>query len=46
VHYEDAGKAMAMLLDIVEVPKSHTGANLALAFSKVLNDFGIGEKVS
>lgn len=34
-----------MLLDIVEVPKSHTGLNLALAFIKVLKDFGISNKV-
>jgi hypothetical protein len=36
---------MAMILDIVEVPKSHTGANLALAFTKVLNNFRVSEKV-
>jgi hypothetical protein len=37
---------MAMLLDIVEVAKSHTGANLVSAFTKVISDFGIGDKVS
>lgn len=37
---------VAMLLDIVEVAKSHTGVNLALAFAQVLQDFGIEEKVS
>jgi hypothetical protein len=36
---------MATILDIVEVPKSHTGVNLALVFTKVLSDFGISEKV-
>lgn len=36
---------MAMLLDIVEVPKSHTGVNLALVFSGVLTEFGICDKV-
>jgi len=45
VHFKNAGKPMAMILDIVEVPKSHTGANLALAFTKVLTNFGISEKV-
>jgi hypothetical protein len=35
-----------MLLDIVEVAKSHSGINLAAAFAKILNDFGISDKVS
>jgi hypothetical protein len=35
-----------MLLDIVEVAKSHSGINLAAAFAKVLDDFGISDKVS
>ena len=35
-----------MLLDIVEVACSHSGLNLAAAFSKILDDFGIGYKVS
>ena len=34
-----------MLLDIVEVAKSHTGENLATALPKILKDFGISEKV-
>jgi hypothetical protein len=34
-----------MLLDIVKVPKLHTGLNLALVFVKVLEDFGIEDKV-
>lgn len=34
-----------MLLDIVEVPRSHTGENLAIAFAKVLELFGIKDKV-
>jgi hypothetical protein len=45
VHLEQDRKALAMLLDIVEVPKLHTGSNLAIAFAKVLNDFGISDKV-
>ena len=35
-----------MLLDLVEVAKSHSGLNLAAAFAKVLKDFGISDKVS
>ena len=34
-----------MLLDIVEVAKSHTGVNLAAAFAKILEDYGITDKV-
>jgi hypothetical protein len=34
-----------MLLDLVEVAKSHLGVNLAEAFAKVLEDFGIQDKV-
>jgi hypothetical protein len=45
VHLEDNREPLAMLLDIVEVPKSHTGSNLVLAFTKVLREFGIGDKV-
>jgi hypothetical protein len=46
VHLEQNRKPLAMLLDIVEVPKLHTGSNLALAFVKVLKVFGISDKVS
>ena len=35
-----------MLLDIVEVACSHSSLNLAAAFSKILDDFGISYKVS
>ena len=35
-----------MLLDIVEVARLHSGLNLAAAFAKVLEDFGIEDKVS
>jgi hypothetical protein len=36
-----------MLLDLVEVAKSHSGVNLAAAFShwQVLEEFGISNKV-
>ena len=35
-----------MLLDIVEVAKSHLGINLAAAFAKILDKFGVSDKVS
>jgi hypothetical protein len=35
-----------MLLDIVEVAKSHSGANLVGAFANILNEFDISKKVS
>ena len=34
-----------MLLDIVEVAKSHSDVNLAEAFMKILEEFNISEKV-
>jgi hypothetical protein len=34
-----------MLLDLVEVAESHSGENLAAAFAKVLEEFGISDKV-
>ena len=37
---------MSLLLDIVEVAKTHTGVNLAAAFAKILDDFGISDKVN
>ena len=46
VHLEHEGEPIAMLLDIVEVAKSHTGVNLATAFAKVMEEYGISEKVT
>ena len=45
VHLEHKGEAIAMLLDIVEVARSHTGDNLAAAFAKIMEDYEISEKV-
>lgn len=45
VHLEHKGEPISMLLDIVEVAKSHTGANLANAFAKILEDYDISDKV-
>ena len=46
VHFENKGVPMAMLLDIVELARSHSGFNLAAAFAKILEDFGISDKVN
>ena len=46
MHLEHQGKALAMVLDIVEVPVNHTGQNLARVFAGVLKEFGISDKVS
>ena len=45
VHLEHNVEPLSMLLDIVEVAMSHTGENLAVAFAKILEDYGISEKV-
>jgi len=45
VHFENEGVPISMLLDLVEVPCSHSGLNLAAAFAKILDDFGISDKV-
>jgi len=45
VHLEKDSIPECFLLDIVEVVKSHLGVNLARAFSDVLKDFGIEDKV-
>lgn len=45
VHFEKNGAPIAMLLDLVQVAKSHTGVALAAVFAKILDDFGIAHKV-
>jgi hypothetical protein len=45
VHFENAGIPISMLLDLVEVARSHSGINLAAVFAKILDDFGISDKV-
>ena len=45
VHFEKDGVPALMLFDLVEVAHLHSGENLAAAFAKVLEDFGINEKV-
>ena len=46
VHFEHDGEPMCLLLDIVQVAKSHSGFNLARAFADLLEEFGISKKVS
>ena len=46
IHLEQKGVALSLLLDLIEVAKSHSGSNLAAAFAKILEDFGIESKVS
>ena len=45
IHFEVNSVPMSMLLDIVEVPCSHSGLNLAIAFTKILEEFGISHKI-
>jgi hypothetical protein len=46
VHYERDGEAATWLLDIVEVPKRHTGLQLAKEFVRILEEFDLVAKVS
>lgn len=46
VHFEHHGSPMSLVLDVVEVPVSHSGLNLADAFAKMLEDLGLDAKVS
>ena len=45
VHLEQDGVPLCMLLDIVEVARSHSGVNLAEEFAQILKDFGDGEMI-
>jgi hypothetical protein len=45
VHLENKGQPLCLLLDVVELAVSHTGANLAAAFAKILEDYEISDKV-
>lgn len=46
VHFEVNGVFTCVLLDIVEVPESHSGLNLATVFAHILDEFRISDKVS
>jgi hypothetical protein len=45
IHFEQQGVPISLLLDIVEVARSHSGVNLANAFADILKSFGIEDKV-
>jgi hypothetical protein len=45
VHFEQDSAPISMLLNLVQVAKSHTGLTLAMVFAKILEDFGIAHKV-
>jgi hypothetical protein len=46
VYLEQNGVPLCMLLDLVEVAKSHSGFNLAAVFYEILEEFGITNKVN
>jgi hypothetical protein len=45
VHFAFRGEMLAFLLDIVELPESHTGATLAREFQDMLTRFGLTHKI-
>ncbi|KAG6870092.1 hypothetical protein C0992_001041, partial [Termitomyces sp. T32_za158] len=45
VQYEKDGTVNEWLLDIVEVARRHSGVALAVEFTKILDDFGVADKV-
>jgi hypothetical protein len=40
------GEPVTTVLDFIELPKSHSGQNMAQAFVDTLNRYGIAKKVS
>ena len=46
VRFEHDGAPMRMVLDVVELAKSHSGMNLAVVFADLLKSFGVESKVS
>ncbi|TFY61175.1 hypothetical protein EVG20_g7153 [Dentipellis fragilis] len=45
IHLMFNGEPISILLDLVEVDESHSGLNLAQAFARVLEEFGISNKM-
>lgn len=45
-YFEKEGKPEVIVLDVVEVPESHTGERLAREANECLKGFGIDTKVS
>ena len=46
VHLEEKGIPISLLLDLVEVPRSHSGENLAASFAQIMEEFDICDKVN
>jgi hypothetical protein len=46
VHLKRNGVPLCLILDVVKVAESHSGLNLATTFVKILEEFGIIDKVS
>jgi hypothetical protein len=46
VHLEVKGLPMCLLLDFIEIARSHSGVAFATEFVRVLEDFGVEHKVS
>ena len=46
IHFMKDGVPYSLLLDIIELAKSHSGLNLAKAFADVLKEFRFEDKVS
>jgi hypothetical protein len=45
VHLLRDGEPLRLVLDVIELAKSHTGRNMAIVFADVLESFGIAKKV-
>ncbi|TFY55495.1 hypothetical protein EVJ58_g8214 [Rhodofomes roseus] len=45
VHFEHQGAPMTMVLDVIEVAKSHSGLNLATAFSDMIHELKLDTKM-
>lgn len=46
VHLVIDGEVKSVVLDVAELPRSHSGENLANKLAEILNDYGIADKVS
>jgi hypothetical protein len=45
VHLEQDGVPLSFVLDLVEVPRSHSGYNMVEEFARILKEFSIEHKV-
>ncbi|KAF5359917.1 hypothetical protein D9758_013966 [Tetrapyrgos nigripes] len=44
-HFEHEGHMLSLLMDFIEIAKSHSGENMAEAFAGMLQEFGIAHKL-